>query len=308
LPSRLSRAPDQFDVPLDPYNLTPEVSLNRVRLVSGAQLQLPPDLEGRAAGEVLSAAAVEGLSTEAQAERLVYLLATLKLGEAQVRAARPEWDDSHWEHWAGIERVYLAGGRATAELVDATGRRLRRFNLDIAVVLAPDPVSAPLIGAARSLGVTAGMAYVLDFGGTAVKRGIACFFKDGALAPLEVVDALPSPHLNNDRSPEAIARIIASTIEAPREGAIDSVQVGVSIASYVRDDHPLDPPHAGYVTLDGIDNLSRWLEREVGRRLGCRVTVRLLHDGTAAALSISPSPRTAVITLGTYLGIGFARE
>ncbi len=112
---------------LDPYNLTPEVSLNRVRLVSGPRLSLPAHLEGRTAQEVLSAEAVRALAGEstvadglrlgdisnlrellqawlrsggererqtAQAvfdehgSRLAYLIAVLRLGEAAARATR----------------------------------------------------------------------------------------------------------------------------------------------------------------------------------------------------------------------------
>jgi hypothetical protein len=294
-------------VPLDPGNLTPEASLNRVRLVSGRRLALPPQIEGRTAGDLLSAAAVEGLGLQGQAERLAYLIATLKLGEPEARAARPEWDESYWRHWRGIERVYLAGGRASGALAEAVDRILRGPEVDCEVLLAPHPVGAPLIGAARSLAVDSETAYAFDFGGTAVKRGVVRFER-GILISLRMLESLPSPQQSGDRSPGTIAAIVAGTIDATGDGPVTRTQVGVSIASYVRDDHPLDPPHAGYVALHGITNLGRWLETELWRRTGAEVTLRLLHDGTAAALSVSPAASSAVITLGTYLGIGFARS
>ena len=54
-------------MPLDPDNLTPAASLNRVRLVSGPTLALPKHLEGRTAEEVLSANAIRCLITETAA-------------------------------------------------------------------------------------------------------------------------------------------------------------------------------------------------------------------------------------------------
>jgi hypothetical protein len=101
-----------------------------------------------------------------------------------------------------------------------------------------------------------------------------------------------------------MAAIITGTIGVSR---VATVSVALSLASYVRDDHPLDSPHLSYVALEGIANLGRWLEAQLGPHVGAPVRVRLLHDGTAAALAVSPVPRAAVITLGTYLGVGFAR-
>ena len=50
------------------------------------------------------------------ASRLAYLLATLKRGDAVNRAARPEWDESYWAHWANIKTVILGGGLASGIL------------------------------------------------------------------------------------------------------------------------------------------------------------------------------------------------
>ena len=331
---------------LDPYHLTPAASLNRVRLASGPELSLPPHLEGKAAGDVLRAEAVRVL-IRAAAERhglappsttsisgLIYrwleskdaderlvarevvlehglrvasLIAVLKHGEPSARAARREWDYSYWRHWSAIESVFLCGGLATAQLTRATEAALHTFAVQCRVLTAPHALVAPLIGVARTVGLKVGTAFVFDFGGTWVKRAIARY-EDTGLESLELLAALPSPQGSRGRSPQTVAGLIANTIDAASGGSGQLTEVAVSLASYVRDNHPLEPPAGGYVDVTGIENLGAWLSREVTQRTGRPARVRLVHDGTASALSVSPAENTAAITLGTYLGVGFARE
>src|SRR3954447_18975615 len=44
------------------------------------------------------------------ASRMGYVLLTLKRGDVVNRAARPEWNDSYWSHWAKLEHVAFGGG------------------------------------------------------------------------------------------------------------------------------------------------------------------------------------------------------
>ena len=330
---------------LNPYNLTPAASLNRVRLVSSPRLKLPAHLEGRTAHEVLSAAAVQGLLEATAAKRglsmehwghitdmlqtwrtspqedpreaaeaviaehgrrLASLIAVLKLGEPAARAARPEWDDTYWRHWAAIERVFLAGGLATPELALRTSRHLAGLGVACEVLVAPHAQFAPLVGAARLLDPRNDTAFVFDFGGTTVKRGIATR-SAGRLTALQVLQPLPSPRSDGDRSVGALAAIVADTLRS-HGLSLHPAEICISIASYMRDNQPLEPPQAAYVDLSGIDNLGAWLANRLWVDLRVPVTVCLIHDGTASALGVSPSRRTAVITTGTHLGVGFARE
>jgi len=56
------------------------------------------------------------------------------------------------------------------------------------------------------------------------------------------------------------------------------------------------------------DNLEDELGRRVSAELGRPITIKLLHDGTAAAATFAGERHTAVITVGTALGIGFPGE
>jgi hypothetical protein len=61
-----------------------------------------------------------------------------------------------------------------------------------------------------------------------------------------------------------------------------------------------------YAQLRAIsDNLGRWLSQNVSQRVGIRVEINLLHDGTAAARTYAGMAHAAVIMLGTALGVGF---
>ncbi len=300
-------------MPLDPDNLTPAASLNRVRLVSGPTLALPKHLEGRTAEEVLSANAIRSLITETAAgngielgditnitdrllawlrsdreaehqtaievarehgERIACLISVLKLGEGPARAARPEWDESYWAHWSGVERVWLCGGLAYAEVAAEAERHLARFGVACTVKMAPNAALAPLIGAARCVSGASGTALVFDFGGTLVKRAVARY-DAGVLASMRLMPPVPSPQRDGDRSPGALANIILETVRSAGLEMGERIEIGVSMASYLRDNHPLVALHGGYVNVDGVENLGKWLDEYVTRESGAPARVRL---------------------------------
>ena len=124
---------------------------------------------------------------------------------------------------------------------------------------------------------------------------------------MRLMAPVPSPQRDGDRSPGALANIILETVRSAGLEMGERIEIGVSMASYLRDNHPLVALHGGYVNVDGVENLGKWLGEYVTRESGAPARVRLIHDGTASALSVSPSPNAAAITLGTVLGVGFAR-
>ncbi len=143
-------------LPLDPANLTPAASLNRVRLVALPGVALPLHVAGATAYDLLSArvlaewvrrhAGALGLAdrrtadpdtllrgldrsfaapdpaTRAAAEavarrfgeHLGYLVLVLRRGDPANRAARPDWDDSYWAHWARVTTISFGGASSAA--------------------------------------------------------------------------------------------------------------------------------------------------------------------------------------------------
>jgi hypothetical protein len=242
--------------------------------------------------------------------RLGLLIAVLKRGDAVNRQARPEWDESYWTHWAGVRQIWLGGGLASDEL----GRVLQRTAEDFlktagvencALHLPDYPALLPLIGAARCRAVAAKAAFVADFGQSYIKSGLA-HYKDGVLTALDTFLPVPSqPDIL--LLAEAMAKTLADGLKdplAPIEER-DSLIV-VSVASYVKDNHPFAYKLTPYAQLsERLNNLGDWLADRVSNQVGRHVKVALMHDGTAAAQVFAGAENAAVIMVGTALGCGF---
>ncbi|MFN8637793.1 MAG: hypothetical protein U0893_28405 [Chloroflexota bacterium] len=315
---------------LDPANLTPAASLNRVRFTPLSGLPIPAGMVDWAAYALLSAKALSDLTTrhggqEAArrfGERLGWLLVTLRLGDPASRAVREDWDDSYWRHWASITTVFLGGGVVSGDIGPDIAQHASQLlascgMADCAVSVAPWPEHLPLVGAARTVHDSSS-AVVLDFGGSFVKRAIA-HYEDGHLAALRIVPRLPArlPELPGGAEPtseqtQVLGAQIVATMADTWLGARSvypelSTTIVSSIASYLRDGQPLARQGGTYASLLALsENLSAWLSERISSRLGHEISVRLLHDGTAAAHAVAGAERTAVITLGTALGVGFA--
>jgi hypothetical protein len=251
--------------------------------------------------------------------RLAYLILTLKRGDAANRAARTDWDDSYWDHWAGITQIWLGGGLASGQL----GARVRHWAAeclraaglaDVGLHVAAYPAVLPLIGAARSVPAGSPAALVFDFGQTAIKRAQAVY-QAGVLTALRLLPPIPARfHASGaDLSAEEVAALAEHTVavfaetwrEARTDGALAPVLVA-SLASYIRDNQPLLRQGGAYSELRILaPSAGAWLAERVSRRLDQRVEMVLVHDGTAAARAYAGEPHSAVIMLGTALGIGF---
>jgi hypothetical protein len=56
------------------------------------------------------------------------------------------------------------------------------------------------------------------------------------------------------------------------------------------------------------DHLQTYLTQQISKAIGQQLRINLFHDGTAAALAFAGSQNTAVLMLGTAIGVGFPRE
>ena len=254
-------------------------------------------------------------------DALAHLLQTLRSPTDDDRAAREEWGEEDWARWASVRQVVLCGGVVAGEL----GRRASRDPRVVAqrAELAPEPGRAPLLGLAA--GLADGL--VLDLGHSSIK---AAAVRDGVLAR---TTGMPVPWRPFDTStwpsPDTVLGLV---VEAARDAMDPSgpddrdLEVRVAIANYVVDGLLDDDPTYGTLRSRGPDPrrvLGHALTR--GLRRPCAVTV-LLNDGAAAALGVrSTQPgadaregpgrhddqgrgeaTTAVISIGTSLGLGFA--
>jgi hypothetical protein len=322
-------------VTLDPYNLTPNASINRVKLMSAPGL--PDKWRGKTAYQVIGREGLVQRISEAFPEladspdpiplfsqkyltqghqsalviaeemgvALGCLLLTLKLGEVANREARPQWDDSYWTYWGSIQHVILGGGLMAGLLGQyVLAKATHMLSGLMSLTIANYPSSLPLIGAARMATDTTNSVWVFDFGGTNVKRARA-IYDQNALAALDQSPSVFVPAFDQTLDlfkfmSQTIATTISSTDSTPQP-----VAIYVSIANYAQgcrlaDDNP-------YSRLNSLgSDICSLLSEAVTSQLGYQATIAtFVHDGTAAAKAYAGASNTAVITIGTALGMGF---
>jgi hypothetical protein len=252
---------------------------------------------------------------------LGHVLLTLRRGDAVNRAARPDWTAQDWERWGKIERVWLGGGLVSGRLGEQIMAHARAFLAQAGhkgrpqIALTSCPRATTLLGAARYLPATSRHALCLDFGHTSVKR--ACLiFEGGTITRLHRYARLPVDQTGLDTSrgpdPDAgrwvldfVANAVAQTWgESLRDGLPPDPDIMLSVAAYVRGGRLLGL--GLYVNLNELaDDARPLLAEAVKARVGQPVWVHLIHDGTAACAVHAGEPHTAMVLLGTAMGIGF---
>lgn len=244
-------------------------------------------------------------------ERLGCMLLVLTRNDAQTQQTNPDKPAAYWTHWSAIHQIYLGGGfvRGKAGEIIATQAQATVQSLanepGYQVIRAEHPQYLPLLGAART--VQAGnRASILDFGGSYVKRAIAHYTKDH-LSRLQIRESLPndcSTHADDARF--IFERMVDIIVQSYTE--VDAPVVPISIASYVSErGQPLLTQAGTYMQLAQLTpDVPAALSQATSDRLGTTVEVKLLHDGTAAALYYAPLEHAAVIMIGTALGSGYS--
>jgi hypothetical protein len=260
---------------------------------------------------------------ERMGRRLGYLLLALVRGDAANRAVRPEWDAAHWAYWAGMERAIIAGGLWAGRLgeaaLPATQAILQDARCPLAVERAPLGDALPLLGLARHAPPDAACMLLFDFGHTRVKRGAATY-RGGKLVALATQPALPAACATTgsagQTTDEAQARwrwmadLIAKEWQALEPDVpLARTAIGLSLATHLEAGHPLDSDRSAYSRLAALaPHLATFLRDELAARLGPFRALALLHDGLAAASAYAGAPRTAILILGTAIGVGYAPD
>lgn len=351
-------------MPLDPLHPTPAISINRVRLVNLPGLSVDPEVRNRLGGELVSARALSDLiraqadvlrippdlddralhaaledclgsedddvrvAAEGIARRigrnLGYLLLTLRRGDAVNRAARPEWDNSYWRHWASIREVWLGGGLVSGRL----GPHMRQHALavfeeagigDTSLHCSAYGDAVPLVGLARLAPLNTHTALVFDCGGSRIKSALAIYRRKRLLElqrlptqPATWPGMPPISDASQERWAETLLAHLLSIFEAAWQRVHGAEHLApyspmmISIAAYTRGGHPLEAQRGLYMHLrHATANLQRELARRLHTQLGEPLAVTLIGDGRAAAHAYAGASHAAVIMLGTAMGIGF---
>lgn len=282
-----------------PYQPTRRTGLNRTVLLSpGAPWH------GAPAGRVLGAASP--LDDGQWLLALERFVATLVEPTPEDRAARPDWDEEDWARWAQVQRIVLCGGVLAGGRGDLVRSRFRapgQLGLPrVAVEVETDPATASLRGLTVAPPVDA-PALLLDLGHTAVKAAVSTGPDDlGPVTRLRVpwtpfdLDSWPDPAALLALVRQAATHAGARGDQAP---ATRPVEARLAVANYVVDDRLDDDSTWGTLAPAGR-SAAELFSHELG------LPVRLLvNDGQAAALGRAGQLHTAVISIGTSLGVGF---
>ena len=254
--------------------------------------------------------------------RLGMLFLLLKTGLPENRAAREDWSDEHWAYWANVDTIYLVGGIASGRMCDYMLEVVRELfektNLPMYHIVRDSNSSE--IGARGCLTQVAGTEDVhllFDFGQTSMKRLIVVRHEDDEEQELIKLPSKKSIHMDwyikddkeRRRQAEELHRYIVNNIvetynEALKYGTI-GWEIIISIASYVKDGKIYDA-RSGYAKLCELsDNYAGYLAATLEILLDRSIMVKLVHDGTAAALYYKGAENAVCITAGTAFGVGF---
>ncbi len=255
--------------------------------------------------------------------RLGLLLLTLKLGEKENRAARPDWEQRHWDYWAQLDTVIFVGGLASGML----GRRIKEriaFIFDLAgvkpynIMLFDNGTYVGVLGCAQKLMHSNTTSLVFDFGHTNLKRCVVRKGKnEGEVRELIELESIKScfvhSKLEDHENPwqtalmlhRYLVKVIVDTYKEQIKKHPLSDEIIISIANY-NAGGVLNSIRGGYAKLTELSNdYAKLLNEDLSGMLRKRVKVRLVHDGTANALYFSEIENSVCISLGTAFGVGF---
>jgi hypothetical protein len=248
--------------------------------------------------------------------RLGYLIASIMLSPRGLTSPIVRWEKAYLQHWKQkVEDIVLGGGLSNGrfgELIRpvAEGVLVQCGIRGLRIHVSRYPSYLPLIGMARSApkGIQ-GSVVVTDFGGTKGKRGLT-FFKDHVLYRLQVlpshdVAAFTHPGKTTELAHKMVASIAETIGEADPSTPL-APNVLCSVAAYVQGGQPIRVDRGGYYALHRISpDLCAWFSQQIGQATGKTVQIEFYHDCDVAARALAGRSNTAVLMLGSALGVGF---
>ena len=254
--------------------------------------------------------------------RLGMLLLLLKTGLPENRIAREDWDETHWEYWANVETIFLVGGIANGRMCDymleVVQELFKKANVPMYhIVRNVESLEVGAKGCITQIKEGGPVQILFDFGQTMIKRMIAV--RSSEKDEYKLIKLPSKRNINmgcnitdeneNRRQAEELHQFILESIletyyEATQYGSV-GWEIVISIASYVKDGKIYEA-RSGYAKLCTLsDNYAGFLAACLELKLDRSVMVKLVHDGTAAALYYKGVEKAVCITAGTALGVGF---
>lgn len=253
--------------------------------------------------------------------RLGLILLMLKLGEKENREARKNWDDRMWQYWASLDTVILVGGLAS----DILGRKLKEGIYSIFDKANVEPYRINLFENASHIGIMGcaqkmmkdnTISLVFDLGHTNTKRGIVKK-EDNRIVQFTALDSFESKYMGIDYESDEerfkdavnlhreIVRFVSETYKNEMKSQDLSKEIIISIANYTCRGE-LNSVRGAYSKLSLLsDDYEQLLNEELSSEIREKVSVKLIHDGTATALYFSDIKNSVCLSLGTSFGVGF---
>jgi hypothetical protein len=220
-----------------------------------------------------------------------------------------------------VREIILGGGLVMGHMgkiiAAFAGDVLAECGRDMKVSVATYPYLLPLVGAARSIPAEiTGSVVVADFGHTGAKSALAAYDADGTLTALQPQPVRYIAKLTSGGSAEEVAammnEVLVDRYQAGSQQGVMASHIVCSLAAYLDEkQQPVKAEKGAYTRLHLLAQpleVSTWLAEEIRRGVGTKVTVSFMRDTEAAAASFAglrPSPSTAVVMLGTAMGVGF---
>jgi hypothetical protein len=194
--------------------------------------------------------------------------------------------------------------------LDETG-----YGADLDLAISPHRRAMTMLGAARYLPTESSDALVFDFGHTRAKRGCVRI-ENGVITELLELSPLPvdipwldtfPPH--NPESGQEVLNFISTVVADTRteclaRGFDPGPDLMLVVAAYVEGGRLLG--NGLYANLNQLaDDAHPLLEQAIRSRTKHNARAQLIHDGTAAAATHAGELNSAVILVGTALGVGF---
>ena len=255
---------------------------------------------------------------------LGHILLVLKRGDEINQKARKDWNHKHWAYWKEVEKIIFTGGLCNGNL----GKRFKYYIEEVfaeadtakyKIRIAKKPSLVSIIGAARHTPKQCNTALVFDFGQTLIKRSVAKYQEEN-LKEIYQLSSMESRHVKKWRfenkaeekiKAEKLKDYIISVIEktwneVESQGFKPCSTIAISIADNLVNGKFTG---GGYGKLRLIkEDVQQLISKKISDIVGRKIELLFIHDGTAAADAFAGVKDSAMITLGTAIGIGFPLE
>lgn len=226
--------------------------------------------------------------------------------------------DSDWAFWKRCKYIVLDGRLLTGTLgrwfCSELSQKLLQRHIDITVLLLSDftDVKTPsLLGCACGQNRDAVKQYVFDFGNSAVKRGCANLENNKIsirqLTPVfhENFEILQDTAKTAEYLDNFILSTILQTVSEFQEDGESFFTINMCIANNILETRIAN--RGSYRSLRLIsDDYLQHLARRLSESLSAPVFVNIYNDAEAVGRIFTEfSPDTAIITLGTHMGIAY---